>query len=267
MKKLVPTKISHSSRARLENEAEQNNEGFSLEEPEITSIHKSKAPLYISLGIVGALVAAYFLVPGVQEFLQEAWEVLTSDDEQRTKRWVSRFGWVGPIIIVLAMIAQMFLLVIPTPLLMIVSILAFGPVWGSLIILAAVFCASTVGYFLGAYLGPPVVEKLLGPKGEKQVEGFIEDYGFWAVIVTRLAPFLSNDAISFVAGMLHMGYWRFIGATLLGITPLTIFMAWLGENNDRLKIGLIWASVISIIAFAAYVWWDKHRKKAGINRT
>lgn len=261
-KKPTQTKISHTAASHLQREAAKKEKGFSLEDPEISDIKKSKAPLYVSLGIVAGLLAAYFIVPGVQESLKEAWEILTSDDEQRIRQWVSELGWMGPLTIVLAMIAQMFLLVIPTPLLMIVSILAFGPVWGSLIILVAVFCASSVGYMLGAYFGPPVVEKILGPKGEKQVKSFIEDYGFWAVIVTRLAPFLSNDAISFVGGMLRMGYWRFIGATLLGITPLTIFMAWLGENNDRLKTGLIWASLISLVAFIGYVWWDKRRRKS-----
>ena len=264
MKKHSPTKVSETSKVRYDkvrNEREdEKNGGFVLDEPEITSVHKSKAPLYISLGLIAALVLSYFFIPGVQDFFKEAWTVLTSENEQRTKQWVGQFGLFGPLIIILAMIAQMFLLVIPSPLLMVVSVLAFGPVWGSLIILAAVFCASSVGYFLGAYLGPPVVEKILGPKGEKQVESFIEDYGFWAVIVTRLAPFLSNDAISFVGGMLSMGYWRFMGATLIGITPLTIFIAWLGENNDRLKTGLIWASVISLVGFIAYVWWDKRRK-------
>ncbi|AHM60496.1 hypothetical protein D770_11195 [Flammeovirgaceae bacterium 311] len=256
--KKTNTPISETSKAPLNNP--QKEEGV-FNDPEIHSVKKSKAPLYISIGIVLALVLSYFLIPGVQDFFSEAWSVLTSDDEQRIKNWVGQFGMLGPVVIIIAMVAQMFLLVIPTPLLMVVSVLAYGPIFGSLIILAAVFCASSVGYFLGAYLGPPVVEKILGPKGEKQVESFIADYGFGAVIVTRMAPFLSNDAISFVGGMLRMGYWRFIGATLIGITPLTIFVAWLGENNERLKSGLIWASVISIVLFAAYVWWDKRRKK------
>lgn len=232
-----------------------------LEDPEISGVHKSKAPLYISLALLASLVAAYFLVPGVQDFFQEAWNVLTSGDRERIKNWVDQFGWVGPLIIVLAMIAQMFLLVIPSPLLMVVSVLAYGAVWGSLIILLAIFCASTIGYIIGAYLGPPLVAKLLGAKSEKKVAGFIEHYGFWAVVVTRLAPFLSNDAISFVAGVLRMGYWRFIGATLLGITPLTVFIAWLGKDFERLKSGLAWASGICIVLFIAFVWWDKNRKK------
>lgn len=225
------------------------------------SVKQSKAPLYISLGIIAALVLSYFLIPGVQDFFNNAWSVLTSDDEQRIKTWIDQFGFWGPLVIVAAMILQMFLIVIPTPLLMVVSVLAYGPIWGALLILGAVFCASSIGYSIGAYLGPPIVEKILGKKSEKKVASFINDYGFWAVIVTRLSPFLSNDAISFVGGMLRMGYWKFISATLIGISPLAILIAYLGENHQRLKNGLLWGSIISIVLFIAYVWWDKKRKK------
>ena len=220
---------------------------------------KSKLPFYFSIGLIVGMVACYFFVPSVQQFLDEAWQVLTSDDEEHIKSWVDGFGWYGPLVLILAMIAQMFLLVIPTILLMVVSVLAYGPLWGSVIILIAVFAASSVGYFIGRYFGQTVVMKLLGQKTENKIEQFIENYGFWAVIVTRLNPFLSNDAISFVGGMLKMGYWRFIGATMVGILPLTIFLAVLGKSTEQLKTGLFWGSLVSLIGFLGYVWRDKQR--------
>lgn len=228
---------------------------------EKASVKKSKAPLYISLSLVAAILLSYFFIPQVQEFIDEAWQTLSSGDEQRIETWVSRFGWIGPLVIVLAMVLQMFLLIIPTIALMVVSIIAYGPIWGSLIIFVAVYCASTVGYLIGAYLGPVIVEKLLGAKTEKKIGGFIEDYGFWAVIITRLNPLLSNDAISFVAGVLRMGYWRFIGATIVGIAPLTIFLAIIGRSNDTLINGLVWGSIVSLVLFILYVWWDKKGRK------
>jgi uncharacterized membrane protein YdjX (TVP38/TMEM64 family) len=228
---------------------------------ETTSVKKSKAPLYISLGIIAALVLSYFLIPQVQQFLDTAWSVLTSGDNQRVHEWVGQFGWFGPVVIVLTMILQMFLLVVPTPVLMVVAIVAYGPVWGSLILFVAIFLASSIGYFIGRYLAPVFVEKLIGKKTEKKITSFIEDYGFWTVIVVRLSPFLSNDAISFVGGILKMGYWKFIGATMIGISPLIIFIAYLGGNYERLKTGLIWTSVISLVLFIAFVWWDKKVRK------
>ena len=228
---------------------------------ETTSVKKSKAPLIVSGIIIIGLVAAYFFIPGVRDFLTEAWTVLTSNDEERITNWVSNFGWMGPTMLILAMVAQMFLIVIPSVALMVVSILAYGPIFGSLIIFAAIFTASSVGYFIGRYFGPVIVEKLIGPSNKIKIEDFIEDYGFWAVIVTRINPFLSNDAISFVGGILKMGYWRFIGATLVGIAPLTIFIAIIGKSTDGLKTGLLWGSLVSLAIFILYVWWDKKKRK------
>lgn len=232
-----------------------------------TKITKSKLPLYISIGILAALVVSYFVVPSVQSFLDEAWSVLLSDDEERVKNWVSGFGWLGPFVLVLAMVAQLFLLVVPSVLLMVVSVLAYGPIWGSVIIIASVFAASSVGYFIGSYFGDAFVKKIIGKKSEKKVASFLDDYGFWAVIVTRLNPFLSNDAISFVGGVLHMGYWRFMGATLIGIIPLTIFIAVFGKSIDDLKMGLLWGSLASLLFFVLYVWWDKRRKQKDNSQT
>ena len=229
---------------------------------ETASVKQSKLPLYISIAIIASLILSYFLIPGVQSFFNEAWNVLTSDDNVRIKEWVGNFGWMGPIVLVLAMVAQMFLLVIPTIALMVVSILAYGPVFGSIIILLAVFAASSVGYFIGRYFGPVIVEKLIGHKNEKKIGDFIDDYGFWAVIVTRLNPFLSNDAISFVGGILKMGYWKFIGATLIGIAPLTLFIAIIGKSTDTLTKGLLWGSVVSLIIFGLYVYWDKRKRRS-----
>ena len=223
---------------------------------------QSKLPLYLSILLVAGLVLLYFFVPSVNDFAKEGWEVLSSGDEKRVSQWVEQFSWRGPLIIVLAMIAQMFLLVVPTPLLMVVSVVAYGPWKGGAIVLLAIFCASSVAYAIGAYFGMPLIERLLGKKSEKKVEGFIEDYGFWAVIITRLSPFLSNDAISFVAGILRMGYLRFIGATMIGILPLTALIAYLGENNDRLINGLIWVSAVTLVGFIGYIWWDKKRRKS-----
>lgn len=202
----------------------------------------------------------YFLNSSVHQFFNEAWEVLGSNDEQKISNWVNQFEFWGPLIIVAAMVVQMFMFIIPSFLLMVVTILAYGPWLGSGIILLAIFTASTIGYGVGVNFGTPVIDRLLGEKTNNKISGFLEDYGFWAVIVTRLSPFLSNDAISIIAGMLRMGYWRFIGSTMLGILPLTAAIAILGENREEMKTGLIWLGVVSLVGFIVYVWWDKKRR-------
>ncbi|CAM4216783.1 TVP38/TMEM64 family protein [Zobellia nedashkovskayae] len=224
---------------------------------------KSKWPVYLSLMIVVLLVVGYFTIPSIQSFFNEAWQVLTSGNRKEVESWVAQFGAWGPVVLIIAMIAQMFMIIVPSVMLMVTSILAYGAVWGSLIVLFAVFIASSVGYAIGKLLGRDRVQRIIGKKTEKKVSTFLKDYGFWAVIITRLNPFLSNDAISFVGGILRMGYWKFIGATLIGITPLILFIAILGKSTNSMKTGLLWGSLISLVIFLLYVWYDKKHKQIG----
>lgn len=217
-------------------------------------------PLYVSLLLFAVILICFFTVSSFNQFVKEAWDVLSSDDETRIKSWVEGFTWFGPILIILLMIVQMFLLIIPSILLMIVSVLAYGPVWGSLISLIAVGIASTVGYGIGRQLGVNPVRRILGEKTLQKIESFLNEYGFWAVAITRINPFLSNDAISFVTGMVKMDFWKFSSSTLLGISPLILFLAITGEDTDSLKSGLLWGSIGCLLIYGGYVWWDKRKK-------
>ncbi|WP_242928710.1 TVP38/TMEM64 family protein [Pontibacter vulgaris] len=234
---------------------------YKLQQHQPDEIKESKWPMIITGGIIACLVAAYFIFPGVHQAMKEGWTVLTSGDQERISDWVSQFGFWGPFLIVLAMVVQMFLVVVNVVLLMLVAILAYGPVWGSVIALIAVLVASTIGYLIGRSIGQAGVRKLIGTKSEKKVSDFVNRYGVWAIIAARISPFLSNDAVSFVAGLTGMSFVRFMAATLAGIVPLTILLAWLGENYERLKTGLIWVGGISLLLFVAYVLYDKYLNK------
>ena len=93
------------------------------------------------------------------------------------------------------------------------------------------------------------------------MERYIDRYGFGAVVIFRVAPFLSNDAISMVGGILRMDYWKFIGATLLGITPLAVLTGYFGQNISTLKTGLIWIGSISLVLYSIYIINDQLNEK------
>ncbi|MFW5761135.1 MAG: TVP38/TMEM64 family protein [Cyclobacteriaceae bacterium] len=224
-------------------------------------VKQSKWSLIASLTVILGILAAYFFIDPFQQFIDEAYHVLTSENEEKISEWVSDLGALGPLFIILTMVIQMFLFVIPSPLLMVVSVLAYGPVWGVIISVASVLIASTIGYWIGRYLGVVTIYKLIGERKEKKLETYMERYGFWAVVVVRLSPLLSNDAASFVAGILQMGYTKFILATFAGITPLAVLIAYFGENNDRLKTGLIVITAISLVALIIYILIDKKKNR------
>ena len=206
------------------------------------------------------VVGLYWISPAYHNFVNEAWAVLTSDDRARIEQWVGQFGWWGPLVIVLLMVLQMFLFVAPSWLLMVIAVLAFGPVWGATISIVAVAVAASVAYGLGFLLGEHALARMLGEKTERKMRRETERYGVWAVVIARLNPLLSNDAISFLGGLIRMGFWKFLGATLLGISPLAIAIAIMGERWQTLKSGLIVLSIISLIGLGLKIWFDKRHR-------
>lgn len=219
----------------------------------------SKLPLIISFCVVAVLVACYFLFPSFKTDVNEGFEVLTSGEQDRIRDWVSQFGAWGPIVIIVALVVQMFMFIIPNILLIIISILSYGPVWGALLAWFGIFLASTVGYFIGNKLSPVVVHRLVSSKTQRKLKAFIRNYGMKAIIVLRLSTF-SNDGLSLVAGLLNMRYKRYITATMIGITPTITLFAIFGRSG-RIEKGLLWVGVILVVSLVIYIIIDMKRKK------
>lgn len=213
----------------------------------------------VPLVLVALLVLLYFLWPAYQQFVNRAVELLRRQDRQELQAWVLGFGAWGPLLILALMIAQALLAFLPSVVVMVVAVLGYGPWWGGLLAWAGLLVAATVAYLIGRALGPVTVDRLVGEAAERKVSRYVERYGIWAIVAARISPALSNDAVSYAAGLVRMRYWHFALATALGTLPLTAFIAYLGEDIARLQTGLIWVSVVSVVLFVAYVIYDHVR--------
>ncbi len=217
---------------------------------------------YVFTGIlIVGLAAAYFISPTFQAHVQEGWQLIKQGDQDAVTRFFKDFGVWGPIFILLFMFIQMITIVLPSWLLMIVAELAYGPVWGTLLSIFGITLVSSIAYWIGHGLGESVLSKLIGKSAERKMSRWIREYGIGAVALFRLSPFLSNDTISFVAGMVNMRFWRFLVGTLAGIAPLAIALAVFSESPDQLKSTLIWIGVGGIALYGVYIWLDRRAKK------
>ncbi len=204
------------------------------------------------------LVVLYFTHPGFQDQVKELWRVLLSNDSGYIQNYVEQFGIWGPLAIVVFIVLQMFLIIFPSWLPIIVGVLAYGFWWGIVINLIGVGIASTIGYFIGGKLKSLLFSK----KKLKKMDFWISHYGFGTVILFRISPFFSNDGISFIAGIFRMEYKKFMLATYCGMVPLSLAVGYFSQDLDRLENGLYWIGGIGAILYGAYIYLDyKKRKK------
>jgi uncharacterized membrane protein YdjX (TVP38/TMEM64 family) len=214
--------------------------------------------LWISILILVGLVASYFVFPEYKAGIDEAFDVITSEDQDRIKTWVQKFGILGPIVLILAMAAQMFLMFIPNLLMFAIAIICYGPIWGSLICLIGVFCSSSLGYTIGKALGPKAMDRFLSEKTQDKIATFVQRYGYKAITIARMSS-LGTDSIGFAAGILEMNYKKFMIATMCGTTPVIAVIAIFGKNGTVEK-GLLWMAGISLTALIVYIIIDYKKR-------
>ena len=207
----------------------------------------------IPLGLLILLTALYFAWPPFETFIDEAISVLSTGERTKVEPWVKSFGSWGYAVILALILLQTVLAFLPSIVTMAVSVLAYGPVVGGLLAWGGLLVAACLGYGIGRSLGPVTVDRLIGREAEEKVSGFVERHGAWAVVAARLSPVLSTDAVSFVAGLVKMRFFRFLLATAGGTLPLIALIGFLASDGDRLKTGLIVLSVASVVSFAGYL--------------
>ncbi|WP_299430589.1 TVP38/TMEM64 family protein [uncultured Meiothermus sp.] len=213
----------------------------------------------VLLFLVSLLIGSYFAFPGFKERLDWVYGLLSSGNQQAIQAWVAGLGWFGPLSIIGLMIAQTLVSVVPMTLVMLISVLAFGPVYGGILGWIGAIIAALVGYSIARVLGPVVVDRFVSEKIRLKVEEPVQRYGPWAVIALRLSFLVPTDSVNFVAGLVRMHPLKFLLATSVGAAPVAVVVAWLGADFSRLGPFLLVATLVGLTALGGWILYDQTR--------
>lgn len=83
-------------------------------------------------------------------------------------------------------------------------------------------------FLIARALGRDTVEKYAGKGALASVEGYFDRYGSRTILICRLLPFVSFDAVSYFAGLTPIQLWPFILATGVGQLPATLVYSYVG---------------------------------------
>jgi uncharacterized membrane protein YdjX (TVP38/TMEM64 family) len=79
-----------------------------------------------------------------------------------------------------------------------------------------------------------------------------------AILLTRLIPLFSFALISYAAGVTAIRTWRFAVATAIGMLPMTLVFAGLG-NTFKLNPVLTVVAALAILAVMVWLPWSLSR--------
>ncbi|NPV92766.1 MAG: TVP38/TMEM64 family protein [Firmicutes bacterium] len=205
----------------------------------------------IKLGIVVAVVLLYLLVEPIQTNVKKLVTLFSLLDVSAIKAYILSFGIWAPVISFLLMVFQSVLAPLPAFVLTFANAALFGWIKGAALSWSSAMAGAVACFYIARFLGREVVEKLTSKMALENVDDFFKKYGRYAILICRLLPFVSFDAVSYAAGLTSMGFWEFFWATGVGQLPATLVYSYVGDmlvGGARMFVfGLFCLFAISIL--------------------
>jgi uncharacterized membrane protein YdjX (TVP38/TMEM64 family) len=156
------------------------------------------------------------------------------------------------------MVAHSFL-PFPSEIIALANGMLYGPLWGTVITWVGAMLGASAAFGVVRALGRPVLRGLLSAPTYAILSRWSRERGGLALLVARLIPVIAFNLINYVAALTEITWWTFLWATGLGILPLTIVLAVLGDNVlDMPAWG--WALLLAGVVAA---WLLLHRRGRG----
>ena len=230
---------------------------------------KTKANLtrLILLLVIALVLVIYLAVPAVNTFVNQTMAVLGSANLDAVAAYIRSFGAYAMAFSFMLMVFSSLIAPLPAFMITLSNAAIFGWWQGAILSWSSAMVGAALCFFLARGLGRDVIEKLAGRGALAGVEGYFQKYGTKTILVCRLLPFVSFDAVSYFAGLTPIKFLPFFIATGLGQTPATIVYSYVGGmltgGAKALMIGLLCLfSLVILAGIIKQIYTEYQTKKA-----
>jgi uncharacterized membrane protein YdjX (TVP38/TMEM64 family) len=221
---------------------------------------------WITLALLAVAVLLYLSVPAVKNTVTTVTSVLGSANVDAVIEYIRSFGGYAVTVSFCLMVFSSLLAPLPAFLITVSNAAIFGWWQGAILSWSSAMVGAALCFLIARALGRDVVEKFAGKGALASVEGYFEKYGSKTILVCRLLPFVSFDAVSYFAGLTPLKFLPFFIATGIGQTPATIVYSYVGgmlTGGARIMMtGLLCLFAISIlVTIIKQLYTDRQTKK------
>lgn len=168
---------------------------------------------------------------------------------QMASEW--RYSNLTPLLIVGVFVIGGLLLV-PVTIMIIVSVITFGPVTGFLYALSGSVISGLVGYGMGRTIGKNAVRELAGRR-INEISRQLARRGTLTMVVVRIVPVAPFTIVNIVAGASHIRFKDFLLGTLFGMIPGILGVTILTDRVDATLKSPDWQTILTLIVASIVV--------------
>ena len=219
--------------------------------------HKKRYILFFSVVLIGLVLLGVHHKRFWEYFL----ELTAAFQSIETARaYIAGYGALAPVVSAILMVFQSVIAPLPAFLITFANGLLFGVWWGAALSWSSAMLGAALCFYIARFLGRPVIVSVLSESTVNMSDRFFQRYGKHAVLIARLVPVISFDAISYGAGLTGMRFLWFTIATGIGQLPATLLYSYLGDRVTGSVKALFWGFGI-VIAVSIVIGLVKRRGK------
>lgn len=182
-------------------------------------------------------------------------EIVTADRIRHFLASARSDPWAPALVLAAYLIAAV--VAFPVNVLILATAAVFGPWLGFAYSALGVFTSAFLVYFVGAWLGKAAVERLLGPKLRRVLEG-ARKRGVLVVVAFRVVPVAPGTVVNLALGASGIRLSDFAIGSVVGMTPGLLLVSIMGDRLVALitepTLGEVGVLVLCIVAYLALVF-------------
>ncbi len=182
-------------------------------------------------------------------------------DQQAVSAYLQGYGPLGPIVLFILLVAQVFVAVIPGHALMVTAGYVYGTT-GLCVVIASTILGSQVAFLIARRYGRGLIHKLASPKIIDQWDRTARHQGILFYFFSFVLPIFPSDLMCYVAGLATIPPLRFFIANVLGRTCCAVFVTLIGVYGMNPPAWFWIAAVLGISAF--FAGWAIYKKQSSL---
>lgn len=178
-------------------------------------------------------------------------------DQQAVSAYLQSYGALGPIVLFILLVAQVFIALIPGHALMVTAGYVYGGL-GLTVVITSTILGSQAAFMIARKYGRGLIYKLASPEVLQRWDGVAKHQGILFYFFSFVLPIFPSDLMCYVAGLSTISPRRFFVANVLGRTCCAVFITLIGIYGMNPPVWF-WALALTIIS-AFFAGWFVYKR-------
>lgn len=217
-----------------------------------TFIKRNAKKLIISAILVATLWVYRYPLAELLQIIQ---------DQDAVSAYLQGYGSLGPIILFILLISQVFVAIIPGHALMVTAGYAYG-ILGLFVTLSSTILGSQIAFLIARKYGRSLIYRLASREVIERWDKVAKNQGTLFYFFSFVLPIFPSDLMCYVAGLCTISPKRFFIANFMGRTCCAVFITLIGIYGTHPPVQF-W--IISVVALAVlFFGWGIYKHSSNL---